>query len=87
LCTHFDGHFDGHRDAAALYRAHCPMEEVNGFHKATKHCHQVSTRSDSINLTRQRRLILQFHHEKGLELTYWPLITIGVWHIKLIRRT
>ena len=87
LCTHFDGHFDGHRDAAALYCAHCPMEEVNGFHKATKHCHQVSTRSDSINLTRQRRLILQFHHEKGLELTYWPLITIGVWHIKLIRRT
>ena len=30
--THFDGHFDGDRDAAVLYRAHRPMEEVKGFH-------------------------------------------------------
>ena len=48
------------------------------FIKATKHRHQASTRSDSINWTRQRRLFLQFHREKGLELTCWPLITIGV---------
>jgi hypothetical protein len=34
LCTHFDGHFNGHRDAAVLYRAHHPMEEVQGFHKS-----------------------------------------------------
>jgi len=33
-CTHFDGYFDGHRDAAVLYRVHCPMEEVRGFHKS-----------------------------------------------------
>ena len=33
LCIHFDGHFDSHRDAAVLYRVHCPMEEVQGFHK------------------------------------------------------
>ncbi len=30
--THFDGHFDGDRDAAVVYRAHHPMEEVQGFH-------------------------------------------------------
>jgi hypothetical protein len=32
LCTHFDSHFGGHRDAAVLFRAHRPMEEVQGFH-------------------------------------------------------
>jgi len=48
------------------------------FVKATK-CHNpASTRSDIINWTRQRRLFLTFHREKGLELTCWPLITIGV---------
>jgi hypothetical protein len=34
ICTHFDGCFDGYRDAVVLYRAHCPMEEVQGFHKS-----------------------------------------------------
>ena len=34
ICTHFDGRFDGHRDAVVLYRAHRPMEEVQGFHKS-----------------------------------------------------
>ncbi len=52
---------------------------------ATKHCHQVSTRSDSINRTHQCRLFLGFHREKGIEFTCWPLITIGVWHIRLMR--
>ncbi len=28
----FDGHLDGHHDAMVLYRVHCPMEEVQGFH-------------------------------------------------------
>ena len=69
ICTHFDGRFDGHRDAAVLYRVHCPMEEVVAFIKATKRRHQASTRSDSINVTRQHRLIPTFHCEKGLELT------------------
>jgi hypothetical protein len=32
--THFAGHFGGHRNAAVLYRAHRPMEEVRGFHKS-----------------------------------------------------
>ena len=32
LFTHFDGHFGGHRNAAVLYRAHRPMEKVQGFH-------------------------------------------------------
>jgi hypothetical protein len=32
-------------------------------------------------------LFLTFHREKGLQLTCWSLITIGVWHIKLMRRT
>ncbi len=31
IFTHFDGRFGGHRDAAVLYRAHRPMEEVQGF--------------------------------------------------------
>ena len=34
ICTHFDGRFNGHRDAAVLYHAHRPMEEVQGFHKS-----------------------------------------------------
>ena len=57
------------------------------FIKATKCHHRASTRSDSINWTHQRRLFWLFHREKGLELTCWPLITIGVWHIKLMRST
>jgi hypothetical protein len=32
ICTHFDGRFNGHRNAAVLYRAHRPMEEVQGSH-------------------------------------------------------
>ena len=33
-CTNFDGNFDCHRDAAVLYRAHCLIEEVHGFHES-----------------------------------------------------
>ena len=33
-CTRFAGRSDGHRDAAVLYRAHRPMDEVRGFHKS-----------------------------------------------------
>jgi len=33
-CTHFAGHFDGRRNAAVLFCAHRPMEEVCGFHKS-----------------------------------------------------
>ena len=57
------------------------------FIKATEHSHRMSTRSNSSNQTHQRRLFLWFHREKGLELTWWPLITIGMWHIKLMRST
>jgi len=32
-------------------------------------------------------LLRTFHREKELQLTNWPLITIGVWHIKLMRRS
>jgi hypothetical protein len=32
-------------------------------------------------------LFWTFHREKELQLTCWPLITIGVWHIKLTRST
>jgi hypothetical protein len=28
----FIGYFGGHRNTAVLYRAHRPMEEVQGFH-------------------------------------------------------
>ena len=51
---------------------------ARAFIKATKRRHRASTRSDSINPTCQRWLFLRFHREKGLELTCWPLITIGV---------
>jgi hypothetical protein len=33
------------------------------------------------NWTHQRRLFWTFHREKELQLTCWPLITIGAWHI------
>jgi len=33
-CTLFAGLFNGHCDAAVLYRAHCQMVEVHGFHKS-----------------------------------------------------
>ena len=61
------------------YTAHITRwKRSRAFIIATKHCHWASTHSDSINQTCQRRLILQFHREKGLELTCWPLIIIGV---------
>ena len=31
-CPPLIGYFGGHRNAAVLYRAHRPMEEVQGFH-------------------------------------------------------
>ena len=61
------------------------------FLKAAKRHHPASTRSD---ITQSDMLTPDFggifHHQinkKGLELTFWPLITIGVWHIKLTRTT
>jgi len=50
-CTQFVGRFDGHRDAAVLYRTHCPMEEARGFHKPTKRHHRTSTHSNIIKGT------------------------------------
>jgi hypothetical protein len=44
------------------------------FIKATKRRHWASTCSDIINRTHQRRFII----EKWLQLTWWPLITIGI---------
>ena len=70
------------------YTAHIARwRRFGAFIKATKHCHRVSTRSDITNRTHQRRLILSSHHEKGLQLTCWSLIKIGVWHIKLTGTT
>ena len=82
LCLPIDGHCD-----AAVYRAHRPMEEVRAFIKATKRHHRTSTRSDIIKGTHQLWLFWTFHREKELQLTCWPLKTIGVWHIKLTRST
>ena len=70
-CVHFADHFDGHRDAVVLYRGFV------AFIKATKRRHRASTCSDITNRARQFRLIPTFHREKGLQLTYWPLIKIG----------
>ena len=33
-CTYFADHFDGCGGATKLYRAHCPIKEVQGFHKS-----------------------------------------------------
>ncbi len=55
------------------------------FIKATKHHHRASTGSNITNQTCQRQLFRTSHCEKGLQLTCCPLITIGVWHIKLMR--
>ncbi len=57
------------------------------FIKATKRHHWVCTRSDITNWTHQCRLILTFHPKKGLQLTCWHQIKIGVWHIKLTGTT
>ena len=57
------------------------------FIKATKRHHRTSTRSDIIKGTHPLRLFRTFHREEELQLTCWPLITIGVWHIKLTRST
>ena len=57
------------------------------FTKATKRHHRASTRSNSIDRTCQHRLFWKFHREKELQVTCWALITIGVWHIKLMRST
>ncbi len=57
------------------------------FIKATKLHHWTSTHSNIIKGTRQVRLFWTFHREKDLQLTCWPLNTIGVWHIKLTRST
>ena len=61
------------------------------FLKATKRCHPASTSSD---ITQSDMLTPDFGgifhrqiNKKGLELTFWLLITIGVWHIKLMEPT
>ncbi len=53
------------------------------FLKATKHRHWASTHSD---ITQSDMLTPEFG---GIfhELTFWPLITIGGWHIKLTGTT
>ena len=83
-CTQFFGHFDGHRNATVRYCALCLMVEVRGFRKS----HLTPPLGEHLQ-TSQRLLFLLFYCEKGLEfeLTCWPLITIGVWHIKLTIRT
>jgi len=57
------------------------------FLKATKRHHRVSTCSNKTNWTCQHQLYLRFYCEKGLELTCWSIITIVVWHIKLMKCT
>ena len=102
LCSVFSHDSDGDDHGVCLAnmaRAHTRWRHI-GFGRcascriflavitATIRRHQVSTCSVSIsiNQTRQHRFFT-FHQEKGLELTFWPLITIGVWHIKLMRST
>ncbi len=77
----------------AITMRRCNTERITGwrrfvaFIKAPKRHHRASTHSNITNWTCQRWLFRTFHREKDLQLTYWPLITIGVWHIKLMRRT
>ena len=87
----FAGHFDVRGGAPVLYRAHWPMKVVWGFPKSHKRRHPASTCS---NITQSDMLTPDFGgifhrqiNKKGLELTFWPIITIGVWHIKLTGTT
>ncbi len=89
-CTHFDGRFDGHHDAAVLYCAHCLMEEVRGFHKATKHRHRTSTRSYIINGHRNTANLpsfKSFRRQRWRNRAGWLKNLLGVWHIKGKPRT
>ena len=61
------------------YTAHIAQwRRLMAFIKATKRRHWASTCSDFTNWTCLCRLILTFHRKKGLKLTCWPLIEIGV---------
>jgi len=48
------------------------------FTKTTKRHHRASTCSDSTKPDTLRRLFWTSHHKKELQVTCWPLITIGV---------
>ena len=65
----------------------CNIPRASPFTKATKHRHRVSTHSNIKKGTHQLRLFRTFHREKELKLTCWPLLTMGLWHIKLMRST
>ena len=51
---------------------------IMAFTKATKRPHGVSTRSDNTKPDTPTPVVSSISREKGLELTCWPLITIGV---------
>ena len=74
--------------AVRLYYTVCitRWRRFMAFLKATK----VSTYSDNINRMPTPNfcgILYRQIIEKGLKLTFRPLITIGVWHMKLMRST
>jgi len=84
-------HFDDHCDVSVQYRAHCLMQEVHGFTRS----HWTLPLGESLLQYYQSDMPSPvfcdvFHRQlvkKGLELTFRPLLTIGVSHIKMMRTT
>ena len=58
--------------------------------EATGHRHWVSICFNSINWSYLHCFFSIFHHqlvEQGHNVNWWPELTMGVWHIKLMRST
>jgi len=87
ICTHFDGRFDGHSYAGVLYPMHRPMEEVLGFHKSHYTPPSGKHSLQYYQLGTPKTVVSFISLWNGLQLTCWPLITIGVWNLKLMRST
>ena len=77
--------------AIAMRRCYTPRiarwRRFVAFIKATKRHHRTSTRSDSVNRSSQCCYFRDISSSNRWKRARVALITIGVWHIKLMRST
>ncbi len=82
--------FDGHGKSPVRYHMHCPMEEVQGFNRSHWTPPPASIVANSSNWSCICCVYVLFHGqlvEKEHQMTSRPHLTMGVWHIILIRRS